>query len=248
MESAKSDSPAQPNKSLLNGIACFQVVAAEKMPLGSREIARRLGLGHTRVSRLLGTLASLGLVARTKNRKYIPGPGIHVLSAQSLHGSGLLSAAIPVLRRIHARRMIVALGVLWGSSVCYLVHAKPGQDPDDGIGAHSPYAAEDSVIGHVLLSYSSQEELYDGFIEQVGPEYAEEIRQRRAVCIRRSDGSLSAAAAIFSPQNETEPIAAIALTGLCSKRLADRILHILVDAAKRIAASLEDPALSASDE
>ena len=115
MESAKSDSPAQPNKSLLNGIACFQVVAAEKMPLGSREIARRLGLGHTRVSRLLGTLASLGLVARTKNRKYIPGPGIHVLSAQSLHGSGLLSAAIPVLRRIHARRMIVALGVLWGS-------------------------------------------------------------------------------------------------------------------------------------
>ena len=45
-------------------LACLQAVVTSNRPLGSREVARLLGLEHTRVNRLLGTLC-LGLFAST---------------------------------------------------------------------------------------------------------------------------------------------------------------------------------------
>jgi len=53
--------PAQPNLSLINGLTCLQELIASPSLVGSRELARRLGLEPTRVNRLLGTLAQLGL-------------------------------------------------------------------------------------------------------------------------------------------------------------------------------------------
>ena len=129
--------PAQPNQSLMNGLACLQAVVTADRPVGSREVARILDLEHTRVNRLLGTLSYLGFIERTSSRKYRPGPGIHVLSAQSLRGSGLLIAALPELRTLVDEKLVIALGVLWDRSICYLVHAAPGTDPGDGIGAHT---------------------------------------------------------------------------------------------------------------
>src|SRR5450432_664771 len=109
--------PAQPNQSLANGIACLQALTAAEDAIGSRELARRLGLEPTLANRLLGTLAELGLAERTPERKYRPGPGIHVLAAQSLRGSGLLQAALPVIRGLLDEGLAVALGVLWRSDV-----------------------------------------------------------------------------------------------------------------------------------
>ncbi len=157
--------PAQPNQSLIRGLECLQAVATAREPVGSRELARLVGLEHTTVSRLLGTLAHLGLVRRTANRKYRPGPGLHVLSAQSLLGSGLLPKALPHLRLLPRNELILAMGVLWNRSVCYLVHAAPGQAPDEAIGAHQPYPAEGSIIGIALLAQLADDEArarYDG--------------------------------------------------------------------------------------
>jgi DNA-binding IclR family transcriptional regulator len=142
--------PAQPNQSLMHGIECLQAIAIADGPLGSREVARRLDLEHTKVNRLLGTLAALGFVTRTADRRYVPGPALHVLSAQSLSASGLLQASIPVLRRGRLPDMVVALGVVWRDEVCYLVHAAPGVDPADAIGAHRASPAAESVIGRCL--------------------------------------------------------------------------------------------------
>lgn len=146
--------PAQPNQSLIHGIACLQAVVAAERPVGSREIARTLGAEHTRVSRLLSTLASVGMLEQTPQKKYQPGPGLHVLAAQGLRGSMLLSCALPHLKGLMGRGMTVALGVLWQRQVCFLFHSKPGQPLEESIGRHQLHPAGRSSAGLALLAHA----------------------------------------------------------------------------------------------
>lgn len=219
--------PAQPNLSLINGLQCLQVVAASPVAVGSRDLARQLGLEHTRVSRLLGTLAHLGLVRKTANRKYRPGPGLHVLSAQSLFGSGLLRAALPHLRELAAERLILAMGVLWNRHVCYLVHARPGEDPAGALGAHDPYPAQGSILGVALLACLPDAEVCARFRDEDSPlhgaalaEFVAGLRDVResGVAVRHfQPGQSSVACVVGSP-----PVAAVSLTGqdISPERLA----------------------------
>ena len=127
--------PAQPNQSLAHGLSCLQMVVSAGEPIGSRELARALGLEHTRVSRLLGTLAMLGLTEKTADSKYQPGPAIHVLAAQSIQGSRLLTASLPQLKLLQHTGMDVALGVVWRKHVCYLFYGRSGLALEEGMGA-----------------------------------------------------------------------------------------------------------------
>ncbi len=147
-----SKGPAQPNRSLAHGVACLQAIAMAPHPLGSREVARELRMEHTRVNRMLGTLAQLGLAEKNAERKYQPGPAIHVLAAQSLKGSRLLLKALPHLRNLMDTGLTVALGVLWNRHVCYLFYCPHGIPIELGIGACDPYPAAKSSIGQVLLA------------------------------------------------------------------------------------------------
>lgn len=144
--------PAQPNQSLIDGIACLQAVAMHGQPVGMRELARMLDLEPTRVNRLLKTLAHLGFTRQNAKRKYEPGPGMHVLFAQSLLGSGLLGRARPQIEQLQQRGFAVALGVLWRDQVCYLYHAEAGRAFADGLGRMGLYPASRSSIGQVLLA------------------------------------------------------------------------------------------------
>lgn len=148
---------AQPNQSLINGITCLQTVVAAGHPIGSREVSRLLQDDHTRTSRLLSTLASIGLLEKTPQRKYQPGPALHVLAAQSLHGSMLLTCALPHLAKLMNRGMTVALGVLWQRQVCFLFHCKPGQPLEESIGRHQLHPADRSSVGLALLAHSTPE-------------------------------------------------------------------------------------------
>ena len=143
---------AQPNQSLIDGIATLQALAMSPEPIGSRELARQLGIDSTKVNRLLKTLAYLGIARQTANRKYTAGPGMHVLAAQSLFASGLIRRALPVLEGLRRFGHTVALGVLWGDSVSYLFHAPPGIEASRGLGRIGLLPATTSGIGIVLLS------------------------------------------------------------------------------------------------
>jgi DNA-binding IclR family transcriptional regulator len=150
--------PAQPNLSLAHGLECLDTLVRLGRPAGSRELARQLDMEHTRVNRLLGTLAHLGLVEKTADRQYAPGSGLHVLAAMSLRGSRLLACALPHLRDLMAREKgcRIALGVLWRSHVCYLFFGIPGRPVEEGIANTAPYDAERSSIGQVLLAARTQ--------------------------------------------------------------------------------------------
>ncbi len=101
------------NRSLARGIDVIHALSVAQGPVGTRELARHLDESPSRVSRLLGTLSELGIAAQTGERKYIPGPGIHVLAAVLMRGSRLLSAALPELSALLAAGYGAALGVAW---------------------------------------------------------------------------------------------------------------------------------------
>lgn len=164
--------PAQPNESLIDGIACLQAVAVQGRPVGVRELARLLDLEPTRVNRLLMTLAHLGFTRQNAERKYEPGPGMHVLFAQGLMGSSLFARARPALERLHAGGCAVALGVLWRDQVCYVYHARPGVPFADGIGRMGLYPASRSSIGLVLLAAHGDREVRAIYRQQEIPGFA----------------------------------------------------------------------------
>lgn len=145
--------PAQVNQSLRDGLICLLELATMEEPVGSRELGRRLGFEHTRINRLLGTLAYMGLAEKTPERKYLPGPGLHVLTALSLRGSRLFRAAVPWLKTVRQHTGLnVALGLRWRTHVAYLFHGDPTGDISAGIASHHLYPAEHSSIGLVLLA------------------------------------------------------------------------------------------------
>ena len=145
---------AQPNQSLGHGLEVLHALCGADGPIGSRELSRLLGMEHTRVNRLLGTMATLGLAERTADRRYRPGPAVHVLAASGLRSSGLLQAALPVIRGLHEEGFAAALGVLWRDQVCYLYHGKPNQPLERGLAGHQLFPAAWSSIGTILMAQS----------------------------------------------------------------------------------------------
>ncbi len=143
---------SRPNQSIMNGLACLQALAVAGRDVGCRELARALDADPTVVNRVLGTLELLGLAQRTPGRKYRPGPGLHVLAAQSLQGSRLLPAALPQAEELLGEGFAVSVGVLWRDSFCFLLHVRPGQKLLSGIGTHELRPAENSSAGVALLA------------------------------------------------------------------------------------------------
>lgn len=235
--------PSQPNLSLINGLAVLQVVVTAEGPVGSRDVARRMNIEHTKVSRLLGTLAYLGMVRQTSGRKYLPGPGIHLLSAQSLRGSGLLAATLPHLQGLRGGDATVSLAVLWEHEVCYLLYAIPGRSVEQSIGAHSPYPAQESIHGLALLAHVNDEGIR-GRLAQ-GPQLLDparfqsflaeihQTRQRGYALRTLPDGRISLAATIGEP-----PIASISVLGRFEPSQVEGLTATLLKVAGKITQAL----------
>lgn len=240
--------PAQPNQSLLDGLACLQALAMREEPVGSREMARLLGLDPTRVNRLLKTLAAVGLAEQDENRKYRPGPGIHVLAAQSLFGSGLIRRALGPLESLHRFGFIVAMGVLWRDQMCYLYHAESDMPTSAGLGRTGLYPAIASGLGMALLAHQPEAELRRLYskpspdpAQQVEPpsldgeggllEQLDQIRSQGYAFIRSLDkrGNRTLGIPIGTP-----PYAAVGLSGHINQRDIPKLVAALREAAETI--------------
>jgi DNA-binding IclR family transcriptional regulator len=154
-----NDLPAQPIQGIIDGTAALQELAASPRPLSCAELGAVLNLDRTRANRILMTLAGLGFARQVAGRKYVCGPAIHSLAAQSLFASGLLQAAYPFLRELESSGHIVALGVLWRDTVSYLYHGS-SQTPDRvPLANMSLHPAETSSIGVALLAEKTDDEI-----------------------------------------------------------------------------------------
>jgi len=154
----------QKNKSVEDALRVLTELAGERKPLGCRELARKLSMETTRVNRLLQTLKLCGFAAQDARQRYLSGPQTQILAAQCVHGSALLRGALKVIAGMKGCEYVVALGVLHKDKVCYLYHALPGMEIQEGIGRMDLYEASSSSIGMALLSKESDEalkELYE---------------------------------------------------------------------------------------
>lgn len=235
--------PAQPNQSLIDGLTVLQALSEASGPLGTTELARRLGFEVTRVNRLLKTLAHLGLARQTNDRRYLAGPGIHALAAQALHASGLLGRAFPHLQRLLTHGHTVALGVLWRDQVSYLFHSGKDQTTAAGVRARGVFPASRSSIGMVLLAARSDAEvraLYLGRtdIERFGADVdalIAELATVRSQGFARIDGRLHQGTDItMAVPVGRDPVAALAFSGVYDQREEARLLGVLRETAKLI--------------
>lgn len=228
--------PAQPNRSLIDGLLVLQQLTAAAAPVGTRQLARDLGFDPTRVNRLAKTLAALGFLRQTPDCKYAVGPGIHVLAAQSLYASGLLRTALPVLESLHDTGLTVALGVLWRHHVCYLYHGRRGMSTVEAVGTTGLYPAAVSGIGHALLAALDDDEVAARCLDAPAsllPSLARVRRRGFAYVVRRRE-PLEATLAV--PVG-TPPYAALALAGVLDAATAARLRPRLQNAAIRIAST-----------
>ncbi len=232
--------PAQPNQSLIDGLACLQALAGAGQAVGSRELARRLGLEPTRANRLLKTLAHLGIARQTPDKRYAPGPAMHVLAAQAMFGSGLLRRAMEPLESLRRFNLSVAMGVLWRDQVSYLYHGAPHTKPADALGRVGLFPATRSSLGMVLLSrlpIPAVRQLYRG---QMIPHYKSIAELLAALAGIRRDGF---ALVHPNPDQSARSIAvaiadeqvAVALSGGISDTQVSGLALALHDAADQIA-------------
>ncbi len=232
---------AQPNQSLIDGIATLQALAVSPEPVGNRELARQLGFNPTRVNRLLKTLAYLGIARQTANRKYTAGPGMHVLAAQSLHASRIMQDALPVLEELRRFGLTIALGVLWRDSVSYLFHAPPGMTTTQGIGRIGLLPATSSGIGMALLAQRDDahiEELFadreiDGFPGGLADLMASIETVRRLGYARVCVDPVGDRHTVAVPVSDLS-FAAIGVSGWIPEQNNGPIVEALVNAARQI--------------
>lgn len=223
--------PAQPNRSLADGVALLQVLCGRTGGIGSRELARHMGWEATRANRLLGTLRDLGLAEQDADRRYRPGPGVHLLAAQCLHGSGLLAAAVPVLRELRGD-FGVALGVLWQGQVCYLLHAAQGRPIEEGLRRTAPLPADASSIGMVLEAHAP------GPWRTAASELA--AIRRRGYSVQRNPGASTGSVAVAIPgaMPDAPPVAAIAAMADYTRHPPESVAAALRPAVAAIVARL----------
>ncbi|MFP4355024.1 MAG: IclR family transcriptional regulator [Phycisphaerae bacterium] len=222
--------PAQPNQSLIDGLACLQAISVADEAVGTRQLARQLGLETTRVSRLLGTLAHLGLAEKDENRRYRPGPAVHVLAAQAMFGSGLLRRAMKHLDELRQTGLMVAMGVLWQDRVTYLYHGSAETPPAEAIGHVRLYPARRSGLGLALLAertFAQIDALYRGAARREVKQAVRQTRRRGYALAQRDDGRTLGAALQGGH-------AAIGLAGAFADTDIPRLVERLTVAARRI--------------
>jgi DNA-binding IclR family transcriptional regulator len=152
--------PVQPNQSVQWAIKCLLELTSTSQPVTCTEMSERLGVERTKASRLLGTLAYLGMAERLEDLSYIPGSGIHALSSMSLRSSGLLQHALPHIQRMQEKwGMSAALGVLWRDQVSFLYHSGGHREVAESIAGAKPWPVAKSALGRVLLAQKTDDEI-----------------------------------------------------------------------------------------
>ena len=194
---------SQPNQSLIDGIRCFQALTSSEVPLGTKDMSDLLNINVTRVNRLLKTLQSIGMAEQNQQKKYLPGPAVHLLAAQSFHSSELFKAATRVAVGCNYTDRTLAIGILWDEYVVYMYHALPGQNPSEGLGGYRINHILESTIGQVLLSEFSDEEIelkiasWDSKLQDQIREKVITIRKKGYACSVDDLGSVRNIATVF---------------------------------------------------
>ncbi|AYY13962.1 MarR family transcriptional regulator [Actinobacteria bacterium YIM 96077] len=118
-------------KALANGVSVLQALVESDEPLSASEIARRVGLHQSSVSRILSTLAAAGYARKTGYRSFAPDFGVLSLGAAAITKFNLAHKPRKAMEEAarHARDMAVSLSVLWRGEVIYFLRTRGDDQP-----------------------------------------------------------------------------------------------------------------------
>ena len=139
--------------SVERAFSLLQAVVAADEPLGVRELGRRVGLPRSTVSRLVATLADLGMVERTADRLVVPGSALATLQLDGGPAPLLRDRLRPLLSELaELHPESVTLAVDDGDAVLYLAQldaASAVRAPDVHAERHPFHVA---AFGLVLMA------------------------------------------------------------------------------------------------
>lgn len=112
--------------SLFNGLAVLQAFSAETPAMGVTEIAAKVGLHKSTVSRILSGLAKAGFVERSaESGRYRLSLGVIALSAPLLADLDIRRAALPYLEELVEQTSETAAIALWNGAEAVVVEQVP---------------------------------------------------------------------------------------------------------------------------
>lgn len=160
MAEAPGRSDSTRNQSVSRAIALLDLVAAERRPMGVREIARALGVSPTIVQRLINTLTEATYLERAGDgARYVIGYRAFQMGNAFLSQNNLLAVAMPVLSGLADREINSFLGVLRGNQVIYLAAVESNgpisikHRPGDVTNPHT------TALGKALLAELGNEQV-----------------------------------------------------------------------------------------
>lgn len=128
-------SPTRPNQAVRHAVSVLHAFSAAEPTLGVNEIARRVGLNRSSVSRLLQTLAEARLVQQDRETgKYRLGLGLTELASIALVGLDLRQVARPHMQRLNElTRETVGLSI-WDHDAAVMVEHLAALQPVMALG------------------------------------------------------------------------------------------------------------------
>lgn len=139
--------------SVERAFSLLQAVVGAGGPIGVRELGRRVGLPRSTASRLVATLADLGMVERTADRLVVPGSALATLQPDGGPTPLLRDRLRPLLAELaDVHPESVTLAVDDGDAVLYLVQvdaSSPVRAPDVHAERHPFHVA---AFGLVLMA------------------------------------------------------------------------------------------------
>lgn len=118
---------AQPS-ALANGLAVLQLLVDADSPLSATDIARRMGLHQSSVSRILRTLADAGFAQKIGPRSFAPDFGVLSVGAAAVDKFDLAHRPREAMATAAAKAPghAMALSVLWRGQVIYFLRSRHG--------------------------------------------------------------------------------------------------------------------------
>jgi len=139
MATSKRD-PSRENSALTHGMEVLRLLAVSPTPMTSTELARRLNLHQSTVSRILKTLSGAGYVRKPDYHSFAVDYGVLTLG-------GNANAQFPLTTRPRATMIAlgeranglsVSLATLWRGDLIYFIRTQKGHEPIPAVATGYP--------------------------------------------------------------------------------------------------------------
>jgi DNA-binding IclR family transcriptional regulator len=154
-EAGRQVRPARPTQAVRHAAAVLGAFSAAEPFLGVNEIARRVGLNRSTVSRLLQTLHELGLVAwHQPTGQYRLGLRLAELAGVALAGLDTRDVAQVHLRRLNLTTRETINFAIWDTDAAVIIDHYPGLEPIKALGwVGRRHPGHCTSVGKVLLAF-----------------------------------------------------------------------------------------------